>query len=105
MTEKSKPAYDLHSVKREFSTVGKLKATGTAVRGALSLDFGREEMVAAIQSIEGGHFVKSMTSYRDHTVWQDVYHVPFEAGVLYIKFSKDDATGYKLLSFKDRDDG
>ena len=46
-----------------------------------------------------------MTSYEDHRVWQDVYHVPSIAGVLYVKFRNDAVTEFKLLSFKEKDDG
>jgi motility quorum-sensing regulator/GCU-specific mRNA interferase toxin len=35
------------------------------------------------------HFHKSMTAYADHRLWQDVYHVPSPAGVLYVKFTAD----------------
>jgi len=50
-------------------------------------------------------FYKSMTSYVDRRVWQDVYHVPSEFGVLYIKFTVGVLTEFVLLSFKERDDG
>jgi motility quorum-sensing regulator / GCU-specific mRNA interferase toxin len=43
-----------------------------------------------------------MTSYADHKVWQDVYHVPSEQGVLYIKFTADAVADFLLLSFKDK---
>lgn len=32
-------------------------------------------------------FYKSMTTYRDHTMWQDVYHVPTAIGEAYVKFT------------------
>jgi hypothetical protein len=52
-----------------------------------------------------GAFYKSMTSYRDHRIWQDVYHVPSEAGLLYIKFTADAISEFLLLSFKEKDGG
>ncbi len=58
-----------------------------------------------IQSIERRHFQKSMTSYADHRVWQDVYHVPSEQGELYVKFTADAVTEFLLLSFKEKGDG
>jgi motility quorum-sensing regulator / GCU-specific mRNA interferase toxin len=48
-------------------------------------------------------FHKSMTAYRDHRVWQDVYHVPSSQGPLYVKFSADAVTEFVLLSFKEKD--
>ena len=48
-------------------------------------------------------FYKSMTSYRDHRIWQDVYHVPSPAGTLDVKFTADAVTEFALLSFKEKD--
>jgi motility quorum-sensing regulator / GCU-specific mRNA interferase toxin len=42
-----------------------------------------------------------MTSHGDHRIWQDVYHVPSEAGTL---FAADVVTEFLLLSFKEKDD-
>jgi motility quorum-sensing regulator / GCU-specific mRNA interferase toxin len=52
MTEKRKPTYDLYAIKAAFSSVQGLRATGTAIRGAAALGFGRAEIVATIQKIE-----------------------------------------------------
>ena len=43
-----------------------------------------------------------MTSYANHRLWQDVYHVPSEAGVLYVKSTADVVTQFLLLSFKEK---
>jgi motility quorum-sensing regulator/GCU-specific mRNA interferase toxin len=51
-------------------------ATGTALETALALGFGRHDIVNAIQTMQPAYFYTSMTSYADHKVWQDVYHVP-----------------------------
>ncbi len=103
MVEKRKPTYDLVAFKAAFATVEGLRVTGTAVRGAAALGFDRAGIVAIIRSMERRHFRKSMTSYADHRIWQDVYHVPSEAGVLYIKFTADTVTEFLLLSFKEKD--
>ncbi len=77
--------------------------TGTAVRSAAGLGFGRQEIVDTIQSMERTQFYKSMTSYADHKIWQDVYHVPSEVGVLYVKFTSHVVSEFLLLSFKEKD--
>jgi len=105
VTEKRSPTYDMTAFKAAFDEVDKLSVTGTAVRSAAALGFGRAEIVAAIQTMQRAHFYKSMTSYKDHRIWQDVYHVPSEAGTLYVKFTADVVTEFLLLSFKARDDG
>ncbi len=104
MTEKRKPTYDLAAFKAAFDDVDKLNVTGSAVRSAAALGFGRAEIVATVQTMQRKHFYKSMTSYADHRVWQDVYHVPSEIGMLYVKFTADVVTEFLLLSFKGKDD-
>jgi motility quorum-sensing regulator/GCU-specific mRNA interferase toxin len=103
MTEKRQPTYDLETFKAEFSSVERLAITGTALRSAAALGFGRAEIVAAIQTMKREHFYKSMTAYADHRLWQDVYHVPSAVGVLYVKFTADALTEFLLLSFKEKD--
>lgn len=103
MTEKRQPTYDLEAFKAAFCSVERLAVTGTALRSAAALGFGRAEIVETIQTVQREHFYKSMTSYADHRLWQDVYHVPSSVGVLYIKFTADAVTEFLLLSFKEKD--
>ncbi len=103
MTEKRQPTYDLAAFKAAFSRVERLAVTGTALKSAAALGFGRAEIVATLQTMQRHHFYKSMTAYADHRLWQDVYHVPSAVGVLYIKFTADVVTEFLLLSFKEKD--
>jgi motility quorum-sensing regulator/GCU-specific mRNA interferase toxin len=105
MTEKRKPTYDLDAFKAAFGSVERLNVTGTAIRTAAALGFGRAEIVATIQTMQRQQFYKSMTSYGDHRVWQDVYHVPSPAGTLYVKFTADAVSEFLLLSFKEKENG
>jgi motility quorum-sensing regulator/GCU-specific mRNA interferase toxin len=104
MAEKRQPTYDLKAFKAAFSRVEKLAVTGTALRSAAALGFGRAEIVETVQTMQREHFYKSMTSYADHRLWQDVYHVPSAVGVLYVKFTADVVTKFLLLSFKEKED-
>ncbi len=104
MTEKRKPTYDLDAFKAACARVEKFNVTGTALKGAAALGFGRAGMVATIQTMQRSQFYKSMTSHADHRVWQDVYHVPSPAGLLYVKFTADAVTEFLLLSFKEKAD-
>lgn len=104
MAEKRKPTYDLDAFKAAFDSVEKLHVTGTALKGAAALGFGRADIVATLQTMQRSHFHKSMTAYADHRIWQDVYYVPSPAGVLYVKFTADAVTEFLLLSFKEKDD-
>jgi motility quorum-sensing regulator / GCU-specific mRNA interferase toxin len=104
MMEKRKPTYDLDAFKAAFSTPDRLAVTGTALRSAAALGFGRAEIVGTIQTMQRGHFYKSITAYADSRLWQDVYHVPSPMGILYVKFTADAVTEFLLLSFKEEDD-
>ena len=44
---------------------------------------------------------KSMTSVASRAIWQDVYHVPWNGIVLYVKFTTD-ADGYLVISLKEK---
>ncbi|MDD2703725.1 MAG: type II toxin-antitoxin system MqsR family toxin [Acidocella sp.] len=105
MTEKRKPTYDLVAFKAAFDSVERLNVTGTAVRAAAALGFDRDDIVTTIQTMHRAQFYKSMTSYEDHRIWQDVYHVPSPVGVLYVKFTADAVTEFLLLSFKEKGNG
>jgi len=105
VTEKRKPTYDLDAIKSTFSAAKSLNATGSAIRSAAALGFSSTEIVDVIQTIERSDFQKSMTSYADHRVWQDVYYVPSDVGDLYVKFTADVVSEFLLLSFKEKDNG
>ncbi len=75
--------------------------TRTARDSALALGFSLQDVVDAIQAMTRQHFVKSMTTFADSRIWQDVYHVPFGGVVLYVKFMVDDE-GKLLISFKEK---
>ncbi len=104
MTVKLKPTYDLDAFKTVFNSKEKIAVTGTALRSAAALGFGRSEIVNTIQIMRREHFYKSMTAHADYRLWQDVYHVPSSVGVLYVKFTADVVTEFLLLSFKEKDD-
>ena len=105
MNEKRKPSYDLVAFKRFAASPERFATTKTALVSAIRLGFTKDDIAKVIQSMERSQFQKSMTSYSDHRVWQDVYHVPSPAGVLYVKFTADVVTEFLLLSFKEKDDG
>jgi motility quorum-sensing regulator/GCU-specific mRNA interferase toxin len=102
MTEKRKPAYDLSKIQIVFNHEDRLNITVTARRTAKELGFDGQGIVNVIQTMKRLHFYKSMTSHYDHKIWQDVYHVPSEKGLLYVKFTEDAVTEFILLSFKEK---
>ncbi|WP_084276920.1 type II toxin-antitoxin system MqsR family toxin [Anaerovibrio sp. RM50] len=40
--------------------------------------------------------------YKNHQIWQDVYHVPYKDYLIYIKFVQGTITEFDLLSFKEK---
>ncbi len=97
VTDKFTPTYDLDSFKKSDFGIKK-----SALLGAAALGFGRREIHEAIGAMMPHHFYKSMTSYQNHRIWQDVYHVPYKNHTLYIKFAQGVITEFDLLSFKEK---
>jgi motility quorum-sensing regulator/GCU-specific mRNA interferase toxin len=100
--EKKRPTYDLAAVQAAFAEPGRLAITVSAFRDALALGFDRPAIVSTIQSMDRTMFVKSMTTFADHRVWQDVYQVPAGELVLYVKFQADVVTEFRVMAFKER---
>jgi len=75
--EKRKPTYDLATLRAAFPDEKSLRLSRTAVHCVRSLGFSMADVVAVVQGLRFRHFYKSMTTYADHTVWQDVYHANY----------------------------
>ena len=96
--EKLTPHYPLAEVKACLQA-GKIRATTIAVKGASALGFSIDEMQAVIAGLTMRDFYKSMTTYRNNHIWQDVYHPQTQAGVVYLKLTILDAL--LIVSFKE----
>ena len=103
--DKKKPTYDLEAFQAAFASITSLSMTLTAANNAADLGFAKADVVDVLQTMRQTHFYKSMTSHADYKIWQDVYHVPSAVGVLYVKFTADAVTLFRLLSFKEKDNG
>ena len=95
--EKFNPTYSLEEFKQSVFGIRR-----TAIRTAQELGFYEKDIRQIISTMELKHFYKSMTSYANHKIWQDVYHVPFENFVLYVKFTQNIISEFTLLSFKEK---
>lgn len=100
--EKKRPTYDLAAIRSVFSSPAALAITVSAFRDAISAGFDRAGIVDVVQSMDRTMFVKSMTTFADHRVWQDVYHVPAGRLTLYVKFQADVVTEFRVMAFKER---
>ena len=95
--EKFTPTYDLEEFKKL-----KFEITKTAQRTALELEFDEDDVREIVKTMKREQFYKSMTAYANHKIWQDVYHVPCENMILYIKFTQNVISEFTLLSFKEK---
>ena len=95
--EKFTPTYNLDEFKKSDFDI-----TFTARKTARDLGFDEKNVREIVSTMEQKHFYKSMTSYANHKIWQDVYHVPCGNLILYVKFTKDVISEFTLLSFKEK---
>jgi motility quorum-sensing regulator / GCU-specific mRNA interferase toxin len=80
---------------------GKVRATTSAFIGARELGINDlAGMCTVVMSLTTADFYKSMTTYADHRIWQDVYHAQISDGnVAYLKLTViDDVV---IVSFKE----
>ena len=95
--EKFVPTYNLEDFKKSD-----FKITTTAINTAEELGFNKKPVRKVISTMKHEHFYKSMTSYANHKIWQDVYHVPCGNLILYVKFTQNVISEFTLLSFKEK---
>jgi motility quorum-sensing regulator / GCU-specific mRNA interferase toxin len=71
-----RPTTDLVRIQAEVARLGAAAFTKTALDGGREMGLATTEMLRVIASLSRGNFYKSMTTYSDHRIWQDVYHAP-----------------------------
>jgi motility quorum-sensing regulator / GCU-specific mRNA interferase toxin len=96
--EKSVPHCKLTIVKALVET-GKVRATRSARFGASALGMELADMLAVVNALTTADFFKSMTTFDDHTIWQDVYRPITKAGDVYLKLTVIDDV--LIVSFKE----
>jgi motility quorum-sensing regulator / GCU-specific mRNA interferase toxin len=96
--EKRSPHCKLSRVK-VLVDAGKVRTTHTARVGAVALGFSYSDMLAVVLALKPADFYKSMTTYADHTIWQDVYRPKTSAGDVYLKLTVIDDV--LIVSFKE----
>ena len=99
--EKRTPHYDLARVQAAVARLRAAAFTKSALDGGRTMGLTSAEMVAVIATLTRRHFYKSMTTYADHRVWQDVYHAPTpDRKDAYIKIALRDAA--PVIQFKEK---
>lgn len=72
--EQRTPRYDLARIQADIARLGATAFTKSALDGGRDMGLTTAEMLAVIASLTRRDFYKSMTTYADHRLWQDVYH-------------------------------
>lgn len=96
--EKSIPHCKLSVVKAMIET-GKIRSTMSALAGGAAMGFNFEDIVNVVKSLTQADFYKSMTTYTDHQIWQDVYRPSTSVGEVYLKLTVIDDV--LIVSFKE----
>lgn len=96
--EKRTPHCPLDRV-RVLLSQGKVNTTQSATQGALALGLGPFDIVDIVRGLSVKDFYKSMTTYHDHRLWQDVYRPQATVGRVYLKLMVID--DLLIVSFKE----
>lgn len=100
--EKLKPHHPLHEIIQLASTQEFVVFTTVARKGAAELGMSVNDMFSVLTNLTMRDFYKSMTSYSDHTSWQDVYRPVFRGITLYLKLTIIPEHNLLVVSFKRR---
>ena len=99
--EKRTPHYDLARVQADVARLGAAAFTKSALDGARAMGLLTSKMLNVIAALTRRDFYKSMTTYADHRIWQDVYHAPTPVDKdAYIKITMRDAA--PVIQFKEK---
>lgn len=98
--EKRRPHYDLKAIIAQMTSVENMNLTQVAVEGIRAAGMTQVDALEIIRGIRAASFHKSMTTHKDHKIWQDVYHADWRGKPLYVKFQL--AEEYFVVSFKER---
>jgi motility quorum-sensing regulator/GCU-specific mRNA interferase toxin len=96
--EKRTPHCQLSTVKALIEA-GKLRSTFSALAGAAALGFDFDGMIAVVLALTPKDFHKSMTTYSDQRIWQDVYRPATRGGEVYLKLTV--INDVLIVSFKE----
>ncbi|MFJ7798655.1 type II toxin-antitoxin system MqsR family toxin [Pseudomonas sp. NPDC096950] len=100
--EKNTPHYDLTVVKSEVLRLRASAFTSAAKTSGRYLGLSVTEMREVIFKLQGNMLYKSMTTYANHRVWQDVYHINSHDLEIYIKVTYRPGGGPPVISFKEK---
>jgi motility quorum-sensing regulator/GCU-specific mRNA interferase toxin len=99
--EKPTPHYDLAKIQQSVVRLGVAAFTKAALDGGREMGLATDEMLAVVAALTRRSFYKSMTTYHDHRIWQDVYYAATPVGKeAYIKITMRDLA--PVIQFKEK---
>lgn len=96
--EKRKPHRPLATA-QSLIAAGKVRYTGSALTGAAAMGFDESGIICVLLSLTMHDFYKSMTTYADNTIWQDVYRTTHNEWDIYLKITVQQDVA--VISFKE----
>jgi motility quorum-sensing regulator/GCU-specific mRNA interferase toxin len=103
--EKRRPHYALKRLQDLVQNPATREITASSRVGATKLAWGEEEIVLCVLELTIRDFYKSMTSYYNSKIWQDVYRPTFRGIDLYVKLQISPEERGVVISFKERRPG
>ena len=104
--EKHVPHYSLTDVQAKVAAAGIAAFTKTAIDGGRAMGLKSAEMLQVVLNLNRKNFYKSMTTYADSKVWQDVYHAEVETSIgpntAYIKLTIFSDDKPPVVQFKEK---
>jgi len=99
--EKRQPHYSLTILQARIAEQGIMVFTATALFNAVAMGLSEKQVLLVLASLTRAMFYKSMTTYTDSSIWQDVYHAPTPGGkAAYIKLTLQQ--GAVVIQFKEK---
>ena len=92
----STPTFSLSSFQGQ-----KYEITNTARDGAEALEMDVDDIEHLVSSMDTSHFYKSMSTKKKN-VWQDVYHVPYNGKIIYLKVSTGITCPFCIVQLKEK---
>jgi motility quorum-sensing regulator / GCU-specific mRNA interferase toxin len=96
--EKRAPHNRLSAIKAMVGA-GQIRTTYSALAGAAAMGLDFDDIIGVVMALKTADFYKSMTTYADHQIWQDVYRPSTNGGMVYLKLTIVD--GVLIVSFKE----
>ena len=101
--EKRKPTFDLRTVKKLVKNPATRIITRQALKDTTVLGWNEDDIVTCIGQLTSQDFYKSMTTYTNSRIWQDVYYPTYEEVELYVKVQIGGGDeNVVIISFKKR---